>query len=251
MRENCHNSGLIGWSRRAALVPEKMTSTLRFPIEKVVVPIMERGADPRPYYLGTGFFVGQDPVLVTCLHVVEGVKGQLAITTVPDLPNIYPADVITTKPEVDLALLKVPSYHPPSVVQLSEDEEHHGNQLVVCHEYSGTWREETNTLVNGASRVGNITTSLKNYDLKHAGKVTALELSFPGLKGASGAPVMTNDENYEVLGSVVGNIGHELLPVQIDTVLDEANDILEEIKYMLPQGLAIHVRHLKEFLALR
>ena len=85
--------------------------------------------------------------------------------------------------------------------------------------------------------------------MKGAGKITALELSFPGLEGASGAPVMTNDGNYKVPGIVVGNIGHELLPIQIDTVLDETNDILEEIKYMLPQGLAIHVRHLKEILA--
>jgi len=98
--------------------------------------------------------------------------------------------------------------------------------------------------------VGNITSSLSNYDLNYAKDITALELSFPGLRGASGAPVMTNDGSYDVLGIVAGNVGHDLLPVQIHTVLDEENDLLEEIKYMLPQGLAIHVRHLKDFLAL-
>ena len=36
-----------------------------FPIGKVIVPIMELGTDPRPYLLGTGFFVGPNPVLVT------------------------------------------------------------------------------------------------------------------------------------------------------------------------------------------
>lgn len=56
---------------------------------------------------------------------------------------------------------------------------------------------------------------------------------------------VTNDGKFEVLGIVVGNIEHELLPVQVATVLDEENELLEERKYMLPQGFAIHVKHLK------
>ena len=79
------------------------------------------------------------------------------MTTILDVLNIYPADVIATRPEVGLALLKVPTFHPPEVLQLSEDEDHHGNQLVVCHEHSGTWRGESSTMLNAASRVGNIT----------------------------------------------------------------------------------------------
>ena len=91
-----------------------------------------------------------------------------------------------------------------------------------------------------ASRVGNVTRRI-NYDPLKEGGAGALELSFPVLRGASGAPVVTNDVNYHVIGIVA----RELTPIQVHVVLDEANQIYEETRYLLPQGIAINVLHLR------
>ena len=221
-----------------------------FPMDRVVVPILENNLDVdiRPSPRGTGFFIGPNPMLVTCYHVVKDVTGELGISPIHTVPDLYPAKVIATDPSTDLAILEVPGYQPPNVLPLSADTDHHGNRLVVCHEFSNTRKGVDKTVLSSGSRVGNIIRSIKRYDLANVGEINALELSFPALKGASGAPIMANDGNYAVLGIVVGNVEHELLPVQIETILTDANDLLEERKYMLPQGIAINVSHLKEFL---
>ena len=74
-----------------------------------------------------------------------------------------------------------------------------------------------------------------------------LVLSFAALKGASGAPVVSN-ANLDLWGIVTANRASDLLPTQIETTLDEKNQPIEEVKFMLPQALAIHVKHLRSIL---
>jgi hypothetical protein len=82
--------------------------------------------------------------------------------------------------------------------------------------------------------------------------VGALELSWPVLRGASGAPVTYNDnpymppeEKWGVLGVIVANASYHALPAQITSVLYDDNSLLEEVKYMLPQALAVNINHLR------
>jgi hypothetical protein len=64
-----------------------------------------------------------------------------------------------------------------------------------------------------------------------------LELSFPALRGASGAPVVEiRGTALFAHGVIVANTEHHLLPAHIETVLDSKNQLLEERKYFLPQG---------------
>ena len=74
-----------------------------------------------------------------------------------------------------------------------------------------------------------------------------LELSFPALKGASGAPVLSN-ASFELLGVVKANVSYELLPAQIESIQDEAGVVTEETKFFLPQALAVNVTIVREFL---
>ena len=73
-----------------------------------------------------------------------------------------------------------------------------------------------------------------------------LELSFPALKGASGAPIMEWLPPFKLWGIVKVNIRAELIPAQIETVVNGQGKIEEETKFYLPQALAIHVKHIRQ-----
>ena len=47
---------------------------------------------------------------------------------------------------------------------------------------------------------------------------------------------------------VTANVARELLPAQIERIYDEGGQIEEEIKFHLPQALAIHVMHVRTIL---
>jgi S1-C subfamily serine protease len=96
-----------------------------------------------------------------------------------------------------------------------------------------------------ATRLGNVTRSMAVDFLGAAGE-DALELSFPALRGASGSPVL--NQQLEVIGLVVANASYHLLPAQIESVIDEKNKVTEEIKYMLPQALAVNCKFIRAFI---
>jgi hypothetical protein len=64
----------------------------------------------------------------------------------------------------------------------------------------------------------------------------SLELSYPALKGASGAPVVVLDgvDRYKVAGVLVANVQYELLPVQTYFYKDESGANEEKTHYYLP-----------------
>ena len=119
-------------------------------------------------------------------------------------------------------------------------------------EYAQTERAESGQWsLNPALRRGH-QTRLIQFDLlgPTAGK-DLRELSFPALEGASGAPVMfesvptLNQEwAWGIVGVLASNIGYHAIPAQIITVEDDGNRIVKE-SYMLPQGLAVNIKHLR------
>ena len=199
-------------------------------------------------FLGTGAFVGEPPLLVTADHVVRDWNGPFGIVKLPVVTR-HPiqANLVARNQDVDLALLEVPDYRPEWTLELAKDSEITSNKGVACLEYSTTHSCEGVIHLSPATRMGNVT---RLRDLREqygqAGE-DALELSFPALRGASGAPVISNS-NYHLWGIVIANVSYHLLPSQIVTVLDEKNRILEETQFLLPQGVAVHVRHLRAML---
>jgi hypothetical protein len=226
---------------------------------KAIVPVVGVDeTDPLGKYafLGTGAFVGQQPLLVTCDHVVENWNKSFAIAILPDrVPlgtcDIHQAKLVARNPRADLALLEVPGYSPEEVLQLAEDHEISMNVPVICFDYSqvGTIQvgEEKAVHFQPATRLGNVTRLRFLKDMFGQAGDGMLELSFPALRGASGAPVLSN-LTFRLWGIVKANVAHHLLPVQIERVWDEKGEVTEETRFLLPQAVAVHVKHLRAML---
>ena len=147
---------------------------------------------------------------------------------------------------VDLCLLSPEQASPDMTMTLSEDPSVPGNITLQTYEYSATVRSGNSWHVNPATRVGNCVRQLSSPF--GPGGERMLELSFPALRGASGAPVIENKTfgtnlRMVVRGIIVANMERHLLPAQIETVLTEDNALLEERKYFLPQAAAVNAVH--------
>jgi hypothetical protein len=124
-----------------------------------------------------------------------------------------------------------------------------GEVQLATFEY-GTTRSAGNKIeLSPATRMGNITRMLNLTDQYNKAGDEILELSFPALRGASGAPVISIDgDQFNLQGVIIANVSYHLLPAQVETVLDEKNEVLEETKFMLPQALAVNVKHVRALL---
>ena len=198
-------------------------------------------------FLGTGFFVGEPPVLVTCEHVLSSWNGQYGFSAHEDQPGLYSATPIRRDPNVDIAILEATDYSPPKTLLL-EEESPTLNNLVNCFEYGTTLVAGSNISFSPANRLGNITRILDLTDQFGPAGSHMLELSFPALKGASGAPILTWRPPFKVCGILKANVARELLPAHIEEVYDESGNIEASTQFLLPQALAIHVMHLRELL---
>ncbi|MEQ1502911.1 MAG: serine protease [Myxococcota bacterium] len=222
-----------------------------------VVPLFSSATGGGLSHEGTAFFVNDD-LLVTCAHCTVaigqvmqfGVNEPVGAIPSPIAPmTTHPATVVAIDKGHDVALLRVAGFKPGCTLSLCPEGPIHTNQLVACHEHSTTRRRGGTWAVSPASRLGNVTRVMpaEAYSGDFAADAIVLELSFPALRGASGAPVMYCGSHmaFSVVGMVIGNIDIHLLPAQIHTVLDEKNQEIVETKYLLPQGVAIHARHVR------
>lgn len=157
---------------------------------------------------------------------------------------------------MDLALLEVPDYPSKPGIRLAGDSEIVHNVSVACFEYSTFLLRGLEYDLLGrefdfrpATRIGNVTRYVDLSNEYGEAGVDMLELSFPALKGASGAPVVsTMQEDMRLWGIIKANVSRELLPAQVLTVVDEKNQITEETRFYLPQAIAVHVMHLRAVL---
>ena len=157
-------------------------------------------------------------------------------------------ELILMDEEIDLAFLKVKDYDPPYSFPLAEDHDITINQLVCAFEYSTTEIAGRKINFTPANRMGNVTRARNLNDIYGKSGEEMLELSFPALKGASGAPVVLNKTPFPLWGVVKSNVAREVMPAQIEKILDESGEITEETKFYLPQGLAIHVKHVRNMM---
>ena len=80
------------------------------------------------------------------------------------------------------------------------------------------------------------------------GTTSCIELSYPALKGASGAPVI-EELSGNVLGMIVGNVEQQLMPAQIERTLRTDGTKDEVVRYFMPTAQAIRASHLREALS--
>jgi hypothetical protein len=205
-------------------------------------------ADGKHTFLGTAFYFehGGRTLAATAAHCIPKDDNSRLCTVGDVLPlRLRFVSIGVLDSSLDLCLL-VPA-DPPASVQLVLA----GERLVevtepaYCYEYSTTSFKDGSWHINPASRVGNFVRLVQMEDRYGSAGKDMLEMSFPAIKGASGAPVIQiRDGQAIVVGVVVANAEHHLLPAHIETVLSNNNNLVEERKYFLPQALAVHVLHL-------
>lgn len=214
-----------------------------------IVPVIgmhpDGGCGP---FLGTGSFVGEQRRLITCEHVLAQWDGNYGISTHEDNPQLYPAMPIRRDTETDLACLEVKGYEPPNFIPLEHDDEIILNQLICSFEYGTTVVAGNHINFSPANRMGNVTRVLDLTEHYSTAGDRMLELSFPALKGASGAPVFNWLPPFNLWGILSQNIARELHPARVETILDEEGNVTDETRFYLPQGLAINVIHIRELL---
>ncbi len=196
-------------------------------------------------FLGSASFIDSGEFLLTADHVIRGWGARIGFTVPLDPPWMYEAEVVVGNEDLDLALLRADGYRPEHPFPLADPGSIICNSFVACHEHGTTESVGDQLRIGPSNRLGNVTRIL---DLRHQYGTAGddmLELSFPALRGASGAPVVHWVPPFQLIGVVVANVNHHLLPAQLVTVLDEKNEILEETQFMLPQALAVNVKHVR------
>ncbi|HUD07163.1 MAG TPA: serine protease [Candidatus Saccharimonadales bacterium] len=195
--------------------------------------------------LGTGFLVnGYDIHFVTARHVVAAPLAQdeelvLAFNLDSGFLSI-PVNSLSLSDSTDLAFgtllpendVTIPGFQIARTVPINTD----------CStlEHSGTGRNVSagGMLYNVRYRRGNIVSSGKYEYEGILSESTVFEMSYPCLWGASGSPVF-NSATLELVGMMVQNVDHELAPSQLIKAVDDEGQLIEEIKYTIPQGIAL------------
>ncbi len=226
--------------------------------EKGIFPIIaERAVGQRDReftFLGTGFFIDTDGTFLTAKHVFtnHGLEHshEFRVAMVSDRNRFenYEITQIRTSRRFDIALAKAIAVEGHDPLQIATTDAPK-NLDVITQDYSGTMprRQEDGHIqlqVAAYFRKGHVICQRKS-DYRGLDGALALELSFPALDGASGAPVIV-DRRKDVVGMIVANVEHQLLPAHLEPT-HQREDVCEERRYSLPAALAIHWSHLKEF----
>lgn len=226
--------------------------------EASIVPLFSRDpTDPHRYrFAGTGFFV-ESELLATADHVL-GDSGSLSMGIVqrverqPSLERsklrLLELETVHRAKSVDLALLRCRGHQCPYPLAL-DTSPLLGIEQVYCYEYSRSFMARSGDFFAEAStRIGNVVRYIDDLREPPTFPPNCLELSFPAVRGASGAPVLAHRDRWVVVGIVKTNVSYELLPIETTRVVDEIDEkpISEEVKYYLPQGLAVNPLHLQQ-----
>ncbi len=201
-------------------------------------------------FLGSASFISEKNYLLTCAHVVNqwaGAYGFFLPYSKKD--SIFEAKLIKTDNSRDLACLHAKDYVPPHSFPLFDKDVNDAISLVCTLDYGPTVVAGREINFSATTQLGNITRIRNMTNFYRKGGADMLELSFPALKGASGAPVVLAHHPFPLLGVIAANVDTELLPAQIETILDPKGNIEEQRRYFLPRALAINVQQVKEFLA--
>jgi hypothetical protein len=157
--------------------------------------------------------------------------------------KLYDVTQVRVSRRFDIALAKAIAVEGHAPLQLPDADPPRDRDLI-SHDYSATTFRQGKLFVTRSTRKGHIVCKREN-EFPGPELALTLELSFPALRGASGAPVILHRSKY-VIGMVVGNEAQRLLPPHLEPMRKTAG-VPENRVYYLPAALALHWSHLKEF----
>ena len=239
------------WKRNKMPLPGKPTT--------VIVPVVTVVAGTTKVYNFVGYcFLGRVGSLYeceTCLRYRCPARGEaLAVVLFGGSgaePIPVPARLIYSDPIRDVAVARVDDWPRSDGLTLAPDNQLAMNTDILTIEYSEPDRGIL--LEDGQSAIGIGPNWHKGYMVREyvdrfgqQRPTACLDLSFPALKGASGAPAVDGQTGL-VLGMIVGNVERVLLPTQIAPVLRN-KVIVDEVRYFAPYAQAICARYLREAL---
>lgn len=213
-----------------------------------IFPLFEGPCGTRlVHFLGTCYLAGDRTTVVTAHHNIKGSEGPFCIIDESQECEQVAASVVGSIERVDLAVLRLLKARPSEPLQLEPSRKLGVGTDIWTLEYSDTRVVDGSPELAPATRKGYA--SRRVPDPRRGGLPGRwlFELSFPALRGASGAPVI-NEWDGRVYATIVANVSYHLLPAQIEEVLDEHNEIMEHTRFLLPQGLAVPNDELTELL---
>jgi len=191
-------------------------------------------------------------MFLTAKHVLEDVslpEGQdFAVVMLPAGLTVHRVSIVAFAEQFDIALARAEGIQDVFPLEIATKNAP-VNFDVLTVEFSGT---ESRLLADGRRGMWFTPYHRKGHVICYYTSTwpepvatSSLDLSFPALRGASGAPVVA-ERDGSVLGMVVANVERHLLPAQVERV-EFGPDHREEVRYFLPVGKAIGWQHLGEF----
>lgn len=206
--------------------------------------------------LGTCFQVG--PGLFMSAKHVFGIapSAGLEISLVFDSADpisTYKAQLVYQDPKLDISIARVEGWPVDEPFKIAPTNELAMNTGVLTVEYSPT--RPRGELPDGRPTMPIQANFHKGHVVReyretfgHQYMASCIDLSYPALKGASGAPVVRESDGI-VLGMIVGNVEQQLLPAQIERTESKDGIKDEIVRYFLPSGQALRAAHLREALS--
>jgi V8-like Glu-specific endopeptidase len=193
---------------------------------KAIFPIVAMNQQGPYSFLGTGFFLKKDGTFLTAKHVFAdnppGEGEYYGIVFTPEGNSVHNVSKVRFSENFDIALGQAEIEKIVDNIEHLELAEKNAplNQDILTLEFSAT-----RTVTAEASReIQLIPSHRKGYviryytsDYPEAVPTEVLDLSFPALKGASGAPVI-DEKDGRVIGLIVANVERHLLPAQIERI---------------------------------
>lgn len=210
-------------------------------LEAAVKPILTWDQVGEPKFEGTGFFIkhSENTFLVTARHVA--IQGQSWVFDVPRESNfsweesLFPASIIYEDIARDIAILFCEGFVPKEVLDSESDFPFRNSQVGTMEYARFDMKNRDGIVLNPSHRFGHISRIVVGENPVRDG---SLELSFPALKGSSGAPVLLTEPPFSVVGVLLSNAQHELMPIEtIEESLPE-DGYKATRKYYLRSGIA-------------
>lgn len=221
-----------------------------------IFPVLRLSDRPGERYsvLGTGFFIREDGTFLTARHVIEGAAIEendrygIALIHEDDSITTHEARIIAKSKRFDIAMGRVDGVNAPATLRLASGNPAPNHNLVTA-EFSGVstkWTPEGIAIdIAPDYQVGHVVRARTGHFEGSEGALV-LEVSFPALRGASGAPLIF-DQDFSVVGMILGNVERHLLPAQIEKIEGGPEGPVETRYYFLPRAYAISWVELKEF----
>ncbi len=191
-------------------------------------------------FIGSCFFFNYSEQVLVCTaeHVIRGWTGVFVVVAKSEE---YLVEPVYSNQDFDVAFLKPKKIPKNITLTFSSDRQVPGNLSLLAYEYSTTEFKDGIFHTVPATRLGNCVRVIQLTDVFGKAGQDMLELSFPALRGASGAAVVHIHNGKMIAhGMIVANTERHLIPAHIETILDQNNEILEEKKYFLPQAVAVN-----------